>query len=119
MNRKTFIELVAFKTNLQFAHWQASTLTNEHRALGELYDSINELADKFIEVCMGRDGDTVFPDATITITTPIDVGNLLGQGMSSVSELLRQAKDAMNDDLINILADMQIVINRTKYLLKV
>ena len=51
----TIARLVAYNGSLQIAHWRADTITNEHKALGDLYDTMVEKTDDFAEVFMGKE----------------------------------------------------------------
>jgi hypothetical protein len=106
-------KLVAYNGSLQIAHWMADTKSNEHKTLGDLYDSMIELTDKFSEVYMGKFGVITFPDdcnvEDIT-KAPIAVG------LDIVSEGQKEYKK--EEDLMNILADMESALNKAKYLLK-
>lgn len=108
--------LVAYNGSLQIAHWKADTVTNEHKALGDLYDSMIDHTDKFAEVFMGKYGKTFqFPkDCRI-----IDLGKTpCGYGMKLVERLKSEFTAGKDDDLLNILADMEASLNKAKYLLK-
>lgn len=107
--------LVAYNGSLQIAHWMADTVTNEHKALGELYDSMVDLVDSFAEVYMGKSGVITFPkDGMIT-----DIREApCAEGLELVADLQGYFKAGADDDLLNILADMQSALNKAKYLLK-
>jgi hypothetical protein len=53
--------LVAYNGSLQIAHWMANTVTNEHKALGDLYESMVGFVDEFAEVYMGKSKVITFP----------------------------------------------------------
>jgi len=107
--------LVAYAGSLHIAHWLADTVTNEHKALGDLYDEISEQTDKFAEVYMGKYGEITFPkDAKITDVT----GAPAGYGVTLVTKLQKEFTAGKDDELLNILADMSAALNKAKYLLK-
>lgn len=108
-------ELVAYNGSLQIAHWLADTATNEHKALGELYEAMIDLTDNFAEVYMGKHGVISFPDDTeIEDITDAPVA----AGLQEVERLQGYFEAGKDDDLLNILADMQSALNKAKYLLK-
>jgi hypothetical protein len=105
--------LVAYNGSLLMAHWAADTVTNEHKALGDLYDSMVELTDSFAEVYMGKCGVVEPTEQTITV-----LSNPTEEGLSLVEDLLSNFTEGEDDDLINILADMQAALHKAQYLLK-
>jgi len=117
MNRRLLIlTMLAWLSNVRLAHWQADTLTNTHRVLGDLYDGMDGFLDEFAEVDMGHEGNTDFPaDQAIAITANADLGALMAVGLSTVAQL----REGVDNDLSKILDEMQALINRTKFLLKV
>lgn len=108
-------KLVAYNGSLQMAHWLADTVTNEHKALGDLYESMVGLVDDFAEVYMGSYGMVTFPkDAVICDITEAPAS----EGIELVEELKTYFKAGADDDLINILADMSSALHKAMYLLK-
>lgn len=107
----TIGRLVSYITSLQFSHWRANTVTNDHNALGSLYEALQGLLDTFLEAYMGCYGVIDFPKGmTIDeLKTPAKTG------LSIVKELQSQCDE---EDLQNILADMQQALHKAKYLLK-
>lgn len=103
-------ELVSYNASLQIAHWMADTVTNEHRTLGELYDSMVALTDKFVEAYMGEYGVIDFKGCKIEkITKPVTHGCNLVEELCEIVD---------NDYLCNILEEMQAELYKAKYLLK-
>lgn len=115
MEKDCLSRLVAYNGSLQIAHWKADTVTNEHKALGDLYDSMVELVDDFAEVYMGKYGVVSFPkDAMIEDITEEPAS----EGLEIVKDAQGKFKVGEDDDLLNILADMSSALNKAKYLLK-
>ena len=104
-------KMMAFNTALQMAHWQANTVTNEHKALGDLYSSLVELLDEFAEVYMGKFGVLEFQK--------MQVEKLKKPCMEGL-EIVEELKEEIADDigLENIVADMEIALQKARYLLK-
>lgn len=107
-------ELVAYNSGLQMAHWLADTSSNEHKTLGELYDSMISLTDQFAEVYMGKYG-LIKPQGK-----PI---SMLGdkpasEGCEIVYKLEAELNPEDDADLLNITADMHTALYKAKYLLK-
>lgn len=119
MTTDLLVELVALKTNLQLAHWQASSVTNEHATLGALYGKLDGLLDEFAEVTLGKLGAREFPDGkTINLLAGAKPAALLKSGFDLLAAI--RAELAEDDgDLRNIADEMQAELNRARYLLEV
>jgi hypothetical protein len=109
------VRLLAYVSSVHVAHWLADTVTNEHKVLGDLYDGMTGMTDDFAEVYMGKYGMVQFPDdAEIE-----DVRNApCSKGLELVQRLQSEFKAGPDDDLLNILADMSTLLNKSRYLLK-
>jgi DNA-binding ferritin-like protein len=118
MNSKHILNFVAFNANLQIAHWQADTKLNTHKALGDLYDEMIDLTDKLAEVNAGKIGNTDFDGAEMNLTPGVAIKELLAEGMSNVAAARAELTTGIDDDLMNILADMSTAINRALYFIK-
>lgn len=109
-------ELNAYTASLRLAHWKANTVTNEHKTLGDLYDTMSDLVDSFAETYMGRYGSETFDIPPKPI---IDISDApVAEGCEIVEGLIAELKAGQDDDLINIAADMQGALNKARYLLK-
>jgi hypothetical protein len=76
---------------------------------------MTDLTDNFAEVYMGAYGMVTFPrDGTITDVTHAPCA----EGLAIVSKIQKEFTAGKDDDLLNILADMQSLLNKSKYLLK-
>lgn len=105
--------LVAYNASLLLAHWRADTVTNEHKALGDLYEKMSDLVDDFAEVTMGKYG--LVDTCSGKITT---LKNPAAEGLEIVEEAQGEFTVGQDDDVLNILADMSAALNKTAYLLK-
>lgn len=104
-------KLVAYNASLQIAHWKADTMTSEHIILGNLYEAMTGLADKFTEAYMGDYGVIEFIGGELV--------DLSENPATKGCELVEQMCDACDDDyLCNILEEMQAELYKAKYLLK-
>lgn len=112
------LDMVGHNSRLQLAHWRADTQTNEHEALGDLYDAMVGLVDKLAEVSMGKDSNRNFSSVDVTLdpdTTPKD---LLQEMKALAEKIMTKVKADGADDLQNITADILENINRTQYKLQ-
>lgn len=119
LSRKNIVDLMGFAANLRVAHWQADTVTNTHKTLGDLYEAIDGLTDDLAEMAMGKDGSVEFPEANLVLKPGVSLAELLQAGLNVLSNARAECVPGVDDDLLNTLADMSAAINRAKYLLKV
>ena len=87
---------------------------SEHKALGKFYDNWIELADTFIETYQGK-YSRIAGGINITASTDEDAVKYLKDLYLFVTNDVKV--DVSDNDLKNILADMQQLINQTLYLL--
>jgi hypothetical protein len=119
MNRTHSIQLLGFRDNIHVAHWQAPRKTNEHAALGELYEAILPMIDEATEIAIAGDGDLEFPQIAIVIVNRAGYADLLSSGLTCL-DLIRATLTVGKDDaLLNILADISGAILRCAYKLEV
>lgn len=109
-------KMLGFLSTLRIAHWNADTVTNEHKAIGELYSALDDLVDDYAEICLGKHGGKV--TASSFEKAPMDNGAMIQVGTDCVSEARSELKAGRDDDLLNILADMDTALNKARYLLK-
>jgi hypothetical protein len=105
----------AARTAMHFAHLHATNYA-EHIALGDFYDEIASLADKFIECHMGITGQmSLYPTITPDQSTPPIV--FLGTLRSWVATNRSSASEG-NTELENTIDEILSLIDRTCYKLK-
>ena len=119
MNRLQSIQLLGFRDNLHVAHWQAPRKTNEHAALGELYEAMLGKIDELTELAIARDGDAEFPAVNIGIVNRAAYPDLLVSGLALLAEIHATFKPGNDDDALNIIADIAADIRRAGYKLEV
>lgn len=112
------LELAGDNARLQLAHWRADTKTNEHEALGNLYEAIAGLVDRLAEVSMGADDNRNFASVDVTLDPDTEPKDLLDSMKSTGDKLVAKAKADGSEDLQNIAADVVENINRTLYKLQ-
>ncbi len=115
MNHNQIPQLLALNANIKIAHWQADSLTNAHKTLGDLYDQLAELIDQYAELVLGIDGNRDIPEGEFELAPNTPVGDLISDAIDLVKATADESKDIGLD---NVLADMLNALNRAKYLLK-
>lgn len=118
-NRAPLLQLVAFQTNLLLAHWQADTINNTHKALGDLYETVSAKVDELAEVSMGKDNDREFPEETFQLAPNLGLPELFYFGLGAVASFRATCTPGEDDDLLNIVADISAAINHARYFLRI
>lgn len=113
---KIFLEVY-----LQFkiCHWQTKSYAR-HLAFGGIYDTLDDLIDKYVEVAMGKQGRFELSDEDKTIElenlSELDLNGLI----KNFKNVLTQLTDTLGEkdtDLLNIKDEMLAEINKLAYLL--
>lgn len=118
-NSEIVLALVKIQVQFRFMHWQTTSFS-QHKAYGEIYESLDELIDDFVEACMGKHGRPKF-----TGGYTIDGEDLeeieLGALITQVVEFLVSFNDIydreMDSDLLNLRDEMLHQVNKLRYLL--
>jgi DNA-binding ferritin-like protein len=117
---KAIVNLIKLQNQLRILHWQAEGY-GEHKALGKVYEDLDELIDELVEVHSGKYGKIKFE-------SPIDLG-LVNREEVSIMDLLEEFTDYLvttfaenfdtvkDSDCLNIRDEILAVIDRLKYLL--
>jgi hypothetical protein len=119
MKEEIILKLVQIQNQFRFLHWQ--TLGDaKHRAYGDIYESLGENMDMFVEVMMGKQGRPQF-DSEFSIMFQ-DISALSVQNfMDGITEFLVGMTDHLDSrydtDLLNLRDEMLASINKLKYLL--
>lgn len=115
--RGAIVDILALLPSLRVAHWQASTKTNEHQALGELYTTLDGLLDDFTETLMGLEGSRELPSRRCSVETGSGFEGLVGRVKDLVNQLVSET--SAEADLNNIAADMRQAVSKACYLLEI
>lgn len=119
MKEELILKLVQIQNQFRFLHWQTFG-DAKHRAYGEIYDSLGEKMDVFIEAMMGKYGRPSFPNEFVIAFQDIQSLNLqnfvdgIVEFLVSITDLLDSKYDT---DLLNIRDEMLGAINQLKFLL--
>jgi len=111
--------LLETQTQFRILHWQTKSFSR-HSAYGRIYDSLDDLIDKFVEVCMGKHGRPTFTGGYVLAGRDIEelelteFINLVCEYLVGLSE---DYDPKMDSDLLNIRDEMLAEINQLKYLL--
>ena len=117
MKEEITLKLIQIQTQFKFLHWQTMG-DAKHKAYGEIYDSLTDNIDTFVEAMMGKQGRVEFePEFSIMFQ---DIKNLSVQNfLDGITEFLvgmtEQLDKRYDTDLLNIRDEMLKDINQLKY----
>jgi hypothetical protein len=117
MKEELTLKLVQIQLQFKFLHWQTFG-DAKHKAYGEIYDSLGDFIDTFVEAMMGKYGRIEFePEFSIMFQ---DIKALSVQNfMDGITEFLVGMSDHLDSrydtDLLNLRDEMLASINQTKY----
>lgn len=109
-------ELLAALNTLRVLHWQTLSYA-EHKALGNAYDQLDDLFDRYVETYygkMGRPDDVTQYQLTVEGMSDVPTVQKIQAIRDQIVPGLRQAT---HKDLNNIVDEIEEVFNRTIYLL--
>ena len=119
MNEEIILELVNTQIQFRFLHWQTKSYA-KHQAYGAFYENLDDLIDKYVEVCMGKHGRPEFGGDFSMEFKDIEGFSMqeylddFTEFLMSLSEKLTQGEDT---DLLNIRDEILAEVNKMKYLL--
>lgn len=117
MDPKLIQNLLTIVNQIKFYHWQTTSFAR-HKALGKAYDTLNDLIDTFVEICIGKYGRDFLQSLSINIHSKqeVDMSAALNEITSYLKELSNLLDPQNDTDLINLRDEMLGVVNQTKYL---
>ena len=111
--------LLEIQTQFRVLHWQTKSFSR-HSAYGRIYDSLDDLIDRFVEVCMGKHGRPTFTGGYTLSGSDIEELDLTDYVNTVCEYLIGLSEDydpKMDSDLLNIRDEILGEINQLKYLL--
>ena len=119
MKEELTLKLVQIQLQFKFLHWQTFG-DAKHRAYGEIYDSLGDNIDKFVESMMGKYGRPEF-DSEFSLMfqdiSALSVQNFLDGITEFLVGMTDQLDSRYDTDLLNVRDEMLGDINQLKYLL--
>ncbi len=119
MKEELTLKLVQIQLQFKFLHWQTYG-DAKHKAYGDIYDSLGDHIDLFVEIMMGKMGRVDFePEFSIIFQ---DIKSLSIQNfLDGITEFLVGLSDHLDSrydtDLLNLRDEILGMINKLKYLL--
>jgi len=114
MSCPSFIaQSMALRTATHLAHLSTKSYAH-HMALGDFYDDLLDLVDKYAEIYMGLEGQvTKWPSAELPTGSPVE---MLEEYLGVLAE--EEAEDHDSQALIGVLAELEELTARTIYKLR-
>lgn len=115
------MELIQFFVQLQqqfrILHWETKSYAR-HKAYGDIYGSLDDLVDTFMETYMGKYGRPKFDSINIELMSMknVKINDLINNGIDFLNGLSNELTDK-DTDLLNIRDEMVGELNKLKYLL--
>jgi hypothetical protein len=120
MHHKSVIKIMNFQQQMKILHWQTTSFAR-HNAYGGIYDSIDDLLDKFAEVCMGKYGRIELTDEISELKLKnmkdFSINSYLNEFCDFLVELTGEFDDEKDTDVLNIRDEILSEVNKLKYLL--
>jgi hypothetical protein len=117
MKLTTFL---AFLSQIKIFHWQTRSYA-QHIALGNAYENLDKLFDRFVEVYYGKYGR---PDKEMNYGFSLDsysaqtLVNIIQEFKDKIlADLSEDLANGSNKDLLNIKDEIEAEINQLMYLL--
>lgn len=110
---------LGLQVQMKINHWQTKK-HSRHEAFGEYYDTMDELIDKYIEVCIGKHGRFKLVDDEKNLPL-FNIYELHIKGLirtvNNTFLMIKEELDESDSDLSNILDEMIAETNKLSYLL--
>jgi DNA-binding ferritin-like protein len=120
MKEELIIQFFTLRQQIKLLHWQTKSYAR-HKAYDDIYHSLGDLVDKFVEMYMGKYGRVEFNggEGSITLknTDTLELNNFLNSNIDWLKSLNDKLKSDKDSDLLNLRDEMMGDINKLKYLL--
>jgi hypothetical protein len=112
--------LLTIQSQLRIYHWQTDS-HSAHTALGQAYESLDDLIDTFVEEFMGSKG-TIRSEGGFKIQLSNidehDVVEFVNKSINYLTVELPKPLESTDTNLLNVRDEMLGTLQRLKYLLK-
>jgi hypothetical protein len=113
-------DFIAVHQQFRVLHWQTVSYA-EHNAYGNIYSSLDNLIDAFMETFMGKYGRPALEGEEDGICfkniTEIDIEAFLEEVVQFLLSFNNSLNNNTDSDLINLRDEMLAEVNKLKYLL--
>lgn len=110
------LDLITLHISVKFWHWQLREGEPKHRALGNLYDSLNENIDTLVEIYQGNTEEVLMFDNTDITSYP---ASGCCDKMKEFSTKLTDTEKKLADKphIQNIVCEIHEAIDKCRYLM--
>jgi hypothetical protein len=109
-----------FQQQMKILHWQTTSFAR-HNAYGGIYDSIDDLLDKFAEICMGKYGRIELNDEISQLELKnmkdLSINSYLNEFCDFLVDLTDEFDNKKDTDVLTIRDEILSEVNKLKYLL--
>ena len=120
MKEELIIQFFTLQQQFKVLHWQTKSYAR-HKAYDDIYSSLGELIDDFVEIYMGKYGRVEFTNGEGTInlknTNTLQLNDFLKGNIEWLKSLNEKLKSDNDSDLLNLRDEMMAEINKLRYLL--
>lgn len=120
MKEELIIQFFTLQQQFKVLHWQTKSYAR-HKAYDDIYSSLGELIDDFVEIYMGKYGRVEFTNGEGTInlknTNTLQLNDFLKGNIEWLKSLNEKLKYDNDSDLLNLRDEMMAEINKLRYLL--
>lgn len=121
MNLSTNVQfLLEAQMQFKILHWQTKGYSR-HIAFGNIYSSLSDKTDLFVEVAMGKYGRFTLDDEDKTLTlinmVEMDLPAFLKSLKSDITSMSNDLSKEKDTDLLNIKDEILADVNQLSYLL--
>lgn len=121
MNLSTNVQfLLEAQMQFKILHWQTKGYSR-HIAFGNIYSSLSDKTDLFVEVAMGKYGRFTLDDEDKTLTlinmAEMDLPAFLKSLKSDITSMSNDLSKEKDTDLLNIKDEILADVNQLSYLL--
>lgn len=119
MKEDIVLTLLQIQTQFRIFHWQSKSYAR-HQSYGQIYSSLNENIDDFVETMMGKQGRFELPEgAKIDLFNlkSVEINSFLKTFTDFLIGLTKKLSPEIDSDLLNIRDEILGDTNKLKYLL--
>lgn len=120
MHHKSIMTMVGFQQQMRILHWQTKKYAR-HIAYGSIYDTLDDLIDKFTEVCMGKYGRIELSgelgNISLSNMNDLSVSDYCNDFIGFLQGLNDEFDSQTDSDVLNIRDEIMGEVNKLKYLL--
>lgn len=112
--------MMNFQQQVKILHWQTTSYAR-HNAYAFIYDSLDDLIDRFTETCMGKYGrielSSDISELKLKNMSDISINSYINEFCEFLIDLTSEFDAEKDTDILNIRDEILGAVNKLKYLL--